>query len=1133
MFVSKNTIENVKKGIVREGSLIFRGKEVYFSAVKTGEYIWKMRENIKPEYILDVLESTKGTVILTNTTVVQIYSKFKLHLEEPLKEVLKGVISKILLSPNPERELEKKLNGCYDFQFRMIATPITTFSFLKLEETTTSQFQKKMDFYVSQKQCEEDEKVVINTNPKYKHFDQTYFTAGDPEQFQLYRNKTVLNKVIPNIPPNRFAPENITIPKWDKYNYDDDAIMNTFNYLFHKFKKSIFVQILDGAVSVFLPFSKNNYTNEWSDKIQIDPNYKTMLDFFAVVEGERFRPRNLNKNVATWEANNGLLKYRFPIDEGGSNAPNVANMFKTLCRERKIPDIEFFVNRRDFPLIKSNDTEPYNNIYDGDVPLLSHKYDKYAPILSMVGGEHFADIPIPTGEDWTRVSWEQGHLFSQTCDSKYEIPPLLPWNKRKPIAVFRGTSTGVGTTIDNNIRLKLALLSHTSGINKFGVRILDAGITKWNNRPRKYEGDKYLQIIDIKSLPFSLVPFMSPAEQATHKYVVNVDGHVSAYRLSLELQLGFCVLLADSKYHMWFRKMLKPYVHYVPVKADLSDLIEQINWCRNNDKKCEEISNNAIAFAKTYLTREGILDYLQLLLIELKKMTSFEMCINRDNLYGDSIDENKDLVVFVNAEAKGVAGKGYCLDTNELNRLNQSTIAGIKTIKHPYTSQLLDNSIIDAFEAGWNTILIDKKYVKRQGTIAHGRDYTFYGGKPIHRKTFLTGNIDKMRNEIVKDKEKEDTNIYTHVIVPPEEYKMSDNDRQVLEELQAQNRAQNEELFRRQEQAGGINESDVELTDNNVEQLFASFPDDTTDISIEDTEITWLPNLNRFSVLNVLKCTGNIYLQFLPPLIDSIIELDIRTNNLTTLPALPKRLKRLHCEQNRLTTLPELPKTLKFLTCDENRLTALPALPKNLELLSCQINYISIMPALPVKLFSLYCGRNRLTVLPSLPNKLQNLYCDDNPRINVLPRLPNSLIQLSCAKLNLTELPTLPNNLLRLDCSQNKLKILPPSRSLMFLNCAYNQLTRITNLPNTLINLTCNHNNITTLSPIPQRLNILLCSHNRLESLPPLPLSLNVLNCSFNNLTVIPNPPHQRMSQYIIDHQRPPGVAPGAYNFPN
>ena len=50
------------------------------------------------------------------------------------------------------------------------------------------------------------------------------------------------------------------------------------------------------------------------------------------------------------------------------------------------------------------------------------------------------------------------------------------------------------------------------------------------------------------------------------------------------------------KYFEHFYSDLKPWVHYVPVKADLSDLIEKIRWAKNNDDKAKKIVNNAQKF---------------------------------------------------------------------------------------------------------------------------------------------------------------------------------------------------------------------------------------------------------------------------------------------------------------------------------------------------------------------------------------------------------------------------------------------------------------------------------------------------------------------------------------------------------
>jgi hypothetical protein len=46
------------------------------------------------------------------------------------------------------------------------------------------------DYYSSQEECDTSEHTYNNSNPRYKHFCQHYFTAGDEEQFQSSRDKT-------------------------------------------------------------------------------------------------------------------------------------------------------------------------------------------------------------------------------------------------------------------------------------------------------------------------------------------------------------------------------------------------------------------------------------------------------------------------------------------------------------------------------------------------------------------------------------------------------------------------------------------------------------------------------------------------------------------------------------------------------------------------------------------------------------------------------------------------------------------------------------------------------------------------------------------------------------------------------
>ena len=110
-----------------------------------------------------------------------------------------------------------------------------------------------------------------NTNNRYKFFCQSHFTAGDYDQFNSNRdfvNGENLNNEIIN---NKLF-KNINLNFYDKFKSNSSSVDNTFNYIFHKFKKGIFVKIRDNKLTTFLPFSKVNFINEWSKYIKLDEN---------------------------------------------------------------------------------------------------------------------------------------------------------------------------------------------------------------------------------------------------------------------------------------------------------------------------------------------------------------------------------------------------------------------------------------------------------------------------------------------------------------------------------------------------------------------------------------------------------------------------------------------------------------------------------------------------------------------------------------------------------------------------------------------------------------------------------------------------------------------------------------------
>lgn len=67
---------------------------------------------------------------------------------------------------------------------------------------------------------------------------------------------------------------------------------------------------------------------------------------------------------------------------------------------------------------------------------------------------------------------------------------------------------------------------------------------------------------------------------------------MAAYRLPYLLAGDSVVLKQDSSYYEHFYNELQPWEHYIPIKADLGDLLEKIQWAREHD---EEVTMRVIA----------------------------------------------------------------------------------------------------------------------------------------------------------------------------------------------------------------------------------------------------------------------------------------------------------------------------------------------------------------------------------------------------------------------------------------------------------------------------------------------------------------------------------------------------------
>ena len=196
------------------------------------------------------------------------------------------------------------------------------------------------------------------------------------------------------------------------------------------------------------------------------------------------------------------------------------------------------------------------------------------------------------------MDWKKGCYAS--AKNPRELGREISWDEKKDKLIFRGSATGCGVTTQTNVRLRAALLA------KKRPDILDIGIVDWNMRPKKYQS-KSIQLIEPKKTKVQLKDKITDDEKFKYKYILCLDGHVSAFRLGSELASGSVIFIPKSKYSLWFSHMLKPNVHFVQVEENLSDLIEKVEWCQKNEAECKKMVENALAFYDAHFTRDALL----------------------------------------------------------------------------------------------------------------------------------------------------------------------------------------------------------------------------------------------------------------------------------------------------------------------------------------------------------------------------------------------------------------------------------------------------------------------------------------------------------------------------------------------
>jgi len=175
---------------------------------------------------------------------------------------------------------------------------------------------------------------------------------------------------------------------------------------------------------------------------------------------------------------------------------------------------------------------------------------------------------------------------------------------RDDAIVWRGSPTGQGAFSNDTMhasdadlrqRVRMCLLLRDAGAGRPGLRT-DALIVAGRGVPAEAR-DAYRR----HGIAGDRVP---EASWIGRRFAIDIDGYANAFsNLFLRLLYGCCVIKVASPagFRQWYYDRLVPWEHYVPVAADLSDLVERIEWCRRNDDACRRIAaaGRALAVAMT------------------------------------------------------------------------------------------------------------------------------------------------------------------------------------------------------------------------------------------------------------------------------------------------------------------------------------------------------------------------------------------------------------------------------------------------------------------------------------------------------------------------------------------------------
>jgi hypothetical protein len=222
--------------------------------------------------------------------------------------------------------------------------------------------------------------------------------------------------------------------------------------------------------------------------------------------------------------------------------------------------------------------------------------------------KEYKDVGLPFPDIWM-------HLLSYWFSNDFNIDNFSsnefvkkPLNEKTSQVFFRGGYTNCSYPIKDSVRL----ISHLKTLQKRESEDKEGLINSYVVGGPTAFNYQHFDITKLRNsddpIEYWLQPkkFTKADKQPEFRYILNLDGFASAWRIVKEMYYNSILIIPESPFNDVIRDVLKPWKHYIPVKGDLSNLENTIKWCNDNLDKMNIILDNMKKIRDRIITSDNM-----------------------------------------------------------------------------------------------------------------------------------------------------------------------------------------------------------------------------------------------------------------------------------------------------------------------------------------------------------------------------------------------------------------------------------------------------------------------------------------------------------------------------------------------